>query len=104
MRINKQYIFRFSFIYEFLHSEKISIKKEGKFVEIEIEAFDRVGVLKDILAEIAESKTNVCAAKVSTKRGSSAFLRLTVDVKDVKHLEQVNKLAKNMRRLGAWRW
>ena len=60
-------------------------------VEIEVEAFDRVGVLKDILAQIAEAKTNVSAAKVSTKRGSSAFLRLTVDVKDVEHLDKVIK-------------
>ena len=58
-------------------------------VEIEIEAYDRVGVLKDILAEIAEIKTNVSAAKITTRRGSSAFLKLTVDVKDIKHLDQV---------------
>lgn len=58
-------------------------------VEIEIEAFDRVGVLKDILASIAETKTNVSAASVSTRRGSSAFLRLTVDVKDTSHLDRV---------------
>ncbi len=60
-------------------------------VEIEVEAFDRVGVLKDILAQIAETKTNVSAAKVSTKRGSSAFLCLTVDIKDTKHLDKVLK-------------
>jgi GTP pyrophosphokinase len=60
-------------------------------VDVEVEAFDRVGVLKDILAQIAEAKTNVCAAKVSTKRGSSAFLCLTVDVKDVEHLDKVIK-------------
>ncbi|NQT30266.1 MAG: bifunctional (p)ppGpp synthetase/guanosine-3',5'-bis(diphosphate) 3'-pyrophosphohydrolase [Candidatus Saganbacteria bacterium] len=60
-------------------------------VEIEVEAFDRMGVLKDILAQISEIKTNVSAAKGSAKRGSSAFLRLTVDVKDRNHLEQVIK-------------
>lgn len=58
-------------------------------VEIEVEAFDRVGVLKDILAEIAETKTNVSAAKISTKRGSSAFLRLMVDVRNIENLSQV---------------
>lgn len=60
-------------------------------LEVEVEAFDRVGVLKDILERIADAKTNVSAAKVTTKRGSSAFLRLTVDVKDKKHLDQVIK-------------
>ena len=57
--------------------------------EIIVEAYDRVGVFKDILAQISETKTNVSAAKVSTKRGSSAFLSVTVDIKDSKHLEKV---------------
>ena len=65
-------------------------------VGVEVEAFDRVGVLKDILAQIAEAKTNVSAAKISTKRGSSAFLRLTVDVKDKKQLELVVKAIKSV--------
>ena len=65
-------------------------------VEIEIEAFDRVGVLKDILAQIAETKTNVSAAKVSTRRGSSAFLRLDVDVKNIEHLEKVTKAIRSV--------
>ena len=58
-------------------------------VQIEIEAFDRVGVLKDILAEISEIGTNVYGAKISTKRGSFAILLLTVDVKNVDHLNRV---------------
>ena len=58
-------------------------------IEIEIEAFDRVGVLKDILAEISESGTNVSSVKEAAVRGSTAFIRLTVDVKDVKHLDRV---------------
>ncbi|PIS28081.1 (p)ppGpp synthetase [Candidatus Saganbacteria bacterium CG08_land_8_20_14_0_20_45_16] len=58
-------------------------------VAIEVEAFDRVGLLKDILAAVAETKTNVSAANISTKRGSSAFLRLTLDVKDKRQLDQV---------------
>jgi len=58
-------------------------------VEIEIEAFDRVGVFKDILGQISEIGTNVSAAEVSTKRGSTAFLRLVVDVKNTEHLEKV---------------
>ena len=58
-------------------------------IEIEIEAFDRVGVLKDILAEISETGTNVSAVKEAAVRGSTAFIRLTVDVKDVKHLDRV---------------
>lgn len=58
-------------------------------VEIEVEAFDRVGVFKDILGQISETGTNVSAARVTTKRGSSAFLHLMVDVRDTEHLEKV---------------
>jgi GTP pyrophosphokinase len=63
-------------------------------VGIEIEAFDRVGVFKDILAQVSETGTNVAGAKVKTKRGSSAFISLTVDVKDTEHLEKVIKAIK----------
>ena len=60
-------------------------------VEIEVEAFDRVGVLKDILEKIVDTKTNVSAANVRTKRGSSAFIKLVVDIKDTEHLSLVTK-------------
>ena len=58
-------------------------------IELEVEAFDRVGVLKDILGQIAEIDTNVSAATIRTKRGSSAILKLVVDVKNIAHLNQV---------------
>ncbi|MFH1386796.1 MAG: bifunctional (p)ppGpp synthetase/guanosine-3',5'-bis(diphosphate) 3'-pyrophosphohydrolase [bacterium] len=58
-------------------------------VEVEVEAFDRVGLIKDILAQIAETGTNVAAAKATTKRGSSAILRILVDVYDAAHLARV---------------
>jgi GTP pyrophosphokinase len=60
-------------------------------VDIEVEAFDRVGVLKDILEKVVETKTNVAAANVRTKRGSSAIIKLVVDIKDVEHLSLVTK-------------
>lgn len=71
---------------------KVSWEKDADFlypVEIEIEAFDRVGVLKDILAQIAEIKTNVAGASVKTKRGSTAIISLTVDIKNTRHLNDV---------------
>lgn len=78
-------------------------KKEGKCVEvqwdessgtlypvsIEVEAFDRVGVLKDILAQISETRTNISSADVKTKKGSSAIITLVVDVKSSSQLKQV---------------
>lgn len=58
-------------------------------VEIEVEAFDRVGVLKDILAQVVERQTNVSAADVKTKRGSMAFIKLVVDIKNIDHFGEV---------------
>lgn len=58
-------------------------------VSIEVEAFDRVGLFKDVLAAISNIDTNVASASVSTKKGSSAFLNVVVDVKNVQHLEKV---------------
>ena len=58
-------------------------------VEIEVEAFDRVGVLRDILDKISETKTNVSSANIKTKRGSIAFLKLVVDVKNLEQLQLV---------------
>ena len=60
-------------------------------VEIEVEAFDRVGVFHDILEKVAETKTNVGAANVKTKRGSLAVIKLIVDVRDAAHLSLVIK-------------
>ncbi len=65
-------------------------------VEIEVEAFDRVGVLHDILEKIAEIKVNVNAANIKTKRGSSAILKLIVDVKNVDHLSAVLRAVRSV--------
>jgi GTP pyrophosphokinase len=65
-------------------------------VEIEVEAFDRVGVLHDILERVAETKTNVSAANVKTKRGSVAVIKLIVDVRDAAHLSGVIKMVRSV--------
>jgi GTP pyrophosphokinase len=65
-------------------------------VEIEVEAFDRVGVLKDILEKVVETKTNVSAADVKTKRGSSAIIKLVVDIRDINHLTEVMKAVRDI--------
>ncbi|NQU17634.1 MAG: bifunctional (p)ppGpp synthetase/guanosine-3',5'-bis(diphosphate) 3'-pyrophosphohydrolase [Candidatus Saganbacteria bacterium] len=58
-------------------------------VEIDVEAFDRVGVFKDILAQISNTDTNVSSASVTTKRGSSALLHIVLDIRNVDHLGKV---------------
>jgi len=57
-------------------------------VEIEVETFDRVGVLHDVLEKIADKKVNVSSANIKTKRGSIMFLKLVVDVLNLEQLKQ----------------
>lgn len=65
-------------------------------VNIEIEAFDRVGLLKDVLTQISESKTNINSVEVKTAKGSSALINLVLDVKSVVHLKSVVDLIKRV--------
>ncbi len=59
---------------------------------LRIEAFDRIGILKDILNKFSESKTNV--SKVQTKTiGSGGKMRAVIkfQVRDMRHLNQVKQ-------------
>ncbi len=56
---------------------------------IEVEAFDRVGLLKDVLAQISETKTNIDAVEVKTARGSRALINIVVDVTHADHLKLI---------------
>lgn len=58
-------------------------------VEIEVKAFDRLGLLKDISAKISETGTNIVSVNVRTNRKSWAILNIVVDVKDLSHLAEL---------------
>lgn len=58
-------------------------------VALVVEAFDRVGIFKDVLGQISEGGTNISSARVDTRRGGVAFLFLVVEVKDTEQLERV---------------
>ncbi|WP_371257828.1 bifunctional (p)ppGpp synthetase/guanosine-3',5'-bis(diphosphate) 3'-pyrophosphohydrolase [Synechococcus sp. PCC 7502] len=66
-------------------------------VDIQVEAIDRVGVLKDILSRLADHKINVRDASVKTAPGKTAFITMTIDISDRGQFEkicsQVNKMA-----------
>ncbi|MFC1517882.1 RelA/SpoT family protein [Candidatus Margulisiibacteriota bacterium] len=64
-------------------------------VEIEVKAFDRVGIIKDILNQIAEAKTNLKEASVKTKIAGVATSRLVVEIRDLKHLTDIMNLIRN---------
>ncbi len=75
-------------------------------VSIQIEALDRVGVLKDILSRLSDQGINVRHAQVKTAFGQPALMDLGIDVSDRFQLEQVfiqiKKMSDilNIRRVG----
>lgn len=74
-------------------------------VNIQIEVFDRVGVLKDILSHLTDHKINVNTAQVKTFPGQTALIDLGIDIRDHQQLEytfsQIRKMTDvlNLRRV-----
>ncbi|KYC38319.1 (p)ppGpp synthetase [Scytonema hofmannii PCC 7110] len=75
-------------------------------VSIQIEALDRVGVLKDILSRLSDQGINVRHAQVKTSNGQPALIDLGIEIRDRSQLEQIftqiKKLSDilNIRRVG----
>ncbi|MCC5616582.1 bifunctional (p)ppGpp synthetase/guanosine-3',5'-bis(diphosphate) 3'-pyrophosphohydrolase [Nostoc sp. CHAB 5836] len=75
-------------------------------VDVQIEALDRVGVLKDILSRLSDQGINVRHAQVKTSIGQPALIDLGIDIRDRSQLEQVFVQIKkmsdilNIRRVG----
>ncbi|MFK0729668.1 MAG: RelA/SpoT family protein [Gloeotrichia echinulata GP01] len=65
-------------------------------VNIQIEALDRVGVLKDILSRLSDQGINVRHAQVKTAIGQPALMDLGIDIRDRPQLEQVFTQIKKM--------
>ena len=65
--------------------------------DIRIEALDRVGLLNDISAIFTASNTNITQAKFKTTPDKRAVIELTLDVKDLSHL---NSLMTKINRLS----
>jgi GTP pyrophosphokinase len=63
---------------------------EGSYqVEIEVEAFDRVGLLKDVLAAIADAKTNVVSVNARVRKDKVGVVNLVLDIRNVAQLHTV---------------
>jgi RelA/SpoT family (p)ppGpp synthetase len=58
-------------------------------VKLEINVIDRVGVLKDILTQIADTNTNLTDAKVRNLPDKSAIIEVTVDIQNLDHLDRI---------------
>ncbi|MBV8882861.1 MAG: bifunctional (p)ppGpp synthetase/guanosine-3',5'-bis(diphosphate) 3'-pyrophosphohydrolase, partial [Chroococcidiopsidaceae cyanobacterium CP_BM_RX_35] len=65
-------------------------------VNIQIEAIDRVGVLKDILSRLSDHSINVRNANVKTFAGQLAVIDLGIDIRDRHQLEDVFTKIKKM--------
>lgn len=57
-------------------------------IEIQLKVIDRVGILKDILSILSDSKINVRSAQVRTFPDQTATINLGIDVRDADQLER----------------
>jgi GTP pyrophosphokinase len=55
-------------------------------VEIEVEAFDRVGLLKDIMAAISETKTNALSVNSRVRKDKVVITNIVLDIRTVSQL------------------
>lgn len=75
-------------------------------VQIQIEAIDRVGVLKDILLRLTDQSINVRNVQVKTCVGRPAIIDMGIDIRDRDQLDyifvQIKKMSDilNLRRVG----
>jgi guanosine-3',5'-bis(diphosphate) 3'-pyrophosphohydrolase len=63
-------------------------------VEIEVEALDRVGLLKDILSTVTETRTNVVSVNARVRKDKVGIVNIVVDIRNVTQLTAV------MQRIG----
>lgn len=66
-------------------------------VTIVVEAFDRLGILKDIITKITETKTNILEVKSKTLlKGGNIKTTIMIDIKDLAHFESIKKAIQNI--------
>ena len=65
-------------------------------VDLQIEAIDRVGVLKDILTRLSDQNINVRNAGVKTSQNKPALISLSIDIRDRQQLEYILIKVKSM--------
>jgi GTP diphosphokinase / guanosine-3',5'-bis(diphosphate) 3'-diphosphatase len=76
------------------HSSKQQGNRRSYIVSLQVEVFDRVGVMRDVLSRLSDNKVNVRQAKVTADNKSKpAMLDLSVEVVDKSQLERcVNQI------------
>ncbi|PUB12279.1 bifunctional (p)ppGpp synthetase/guanosine-3',5'-bis(diphosphate) 3'-pyrophosphohydrolase [Paenisporosarcina sp. OV554] len=64
------------------------IRKEYQ-VDIEIQAFDRAGLLNEVMQVVSETKTNISAVSGKADRDKIATIHMTVMITNIAHLHKV---------------
>jgi len=58
-------------------------------VDIEVSAFDRPGILNEIMQIVSETKTNILAVSGRADRDKMATIHLTISISNISHLHKV---------------
>jgi guanosine-3',5'-bis(diphosphate) 3'-pyrophosphohydrolase len=66
-----------------------SNKNSTYAAEIEIKCLDRIGLLKDIIAKLSDSKINILGANVITNKDKTANIHLKVEVANLENLTKI---------------
>ena len=75
------------------------VKKPQAFqVEIQVEAMDRVKLLRDISTVISDSGVNILSASVTTTKDGFAIFRFIFEIGNISHLDSI---LKNVRKIDA---
>lgn len=73
------------------------IEKPVNFqVVVQVEALDRVKLLKDVSTVISDSGVNIISANVSTTKDGFAICRFIVEIGDIAHLDNILKNVKKV--------
>jgi len=69
--------------------ENYSNSRKEYNVDLEINGFDRVGLLNEILQAVNETKTNITAVSGRTDRNKMAIISISISIQNVAHLQKV---------------
>lgn len=79
-----------------------SNKKEYN-VDLEINGFDRRGLLNEVLQAVNETKTHISAVNGKTDRNKMAVIHLSISIHNVAHLQKVVERIKQIHDIYAVR-
>ena len=66
-------------------------------VDIEISAFDRQGLLNEVMMMVADSKTPIVAVSGKADREKIAKINMTIKITDISHLHRIVDRIKQIR-------